>query len=141
MVTLLLYMAQDQHNNLTGIWQGQFSYLVNRFVPEFFTANLIEGPDFLGGSIHEIAVNGKFIGTRFYASVAGKREGNAVIFTKTYETAQRSHQVHYSGTVNEDFTEIEGTWNVRSNWAGRFLMIRDKGQSQSVQRSSVEPVS
>ncbi|MDD2705969.1 MAG: hypothetical protein PHU07_11650 [Acidocella sp.] len=136
----MLHMAHGEYNNLTGLWQGQFSYLSNRFAPEFFTANLLEGLNFIGGSILEIVVNGKSAGMRFYASVSGKREGSSVIFTKIYETAPRSHQVYYSGTVNDDFTEIEGTWTIRSNWSGRFLMIRNNGQVQGVYMRSVERV-
>ena len=34
--------------------------------------------------------------------------------------------VHYAGDLNEDGTEISGTWRVAANWSGTFLMVRSR---------------
>jgi hypothetical protein len=124
-------MAQDI--NLTGLWQGQFSYPI-AMQPEFFTANLLETPDLLGGSIQETIRHGKNAGRLFYASVHGRRDGRAVQFIKQYETPPRRHQVRYEGVVNADATEIEGSWTIPASWSGRFLMIRATGLALAVRR-------
>jgi hypothetical protein len=120
-------------NTLTGLWQGQFSY-PRAMPPEFFTANLIEAPDFIGGSIQETARSGKHAGKVFYASVHGSRDGNMVRFTKTYETPPMLHEVLYQGTINAEGTEIDGTWTLPGSWSGRFLMIRSTGLAQLAER-------
>jgi len=122
-------MGQDI--SLTGLWQGQFSYPV-AMEPEFFTANLLETPDFLGGSIQETVRQGKHAGMLFYASVHGRRNGREVSFIKKYETPPRQHQVRYEGVLNADATEIEGSWSIPGSWSGRFLMIRANGLAPAV---------
>jgi hypothetical protein len=131
-------MALDPESNLTGIWQGQFSY-PEKLPPEFFTATLLERPGLLGGSIQETHQHGKTAGKTFYASVHGRRVGNAVTFTKTYETPPRRHSVHYDGTLNEEGTEIEGSWTVPGSWSGRFLMIRTSGLAQDAAKQVAAP--
>jgi hypothetical protein len=115
-----------QEISLTGLWEGQFSYPVSK-EPEFFTANLLETLEFLGGSIQETIRHGKNAGRLFYASVQGRRFGSAVHFIKKYETPPQQHQVRYEGVVNADATEIEGSWTIPGSWSGRFLMIRGAG--------------
>jgi hypothetical protein len=57
-----------------------------------------------------------------------------VQFTKAYDgTAGWDHAVAYSGTLHPDGDEIEGQWLVEST-AGRFLMMRSRGVSESVVR-------
>jgi hypothetical protein len=124
---------------LTGLWHGQFSY-PNTQAPEFFTANLLESGDFLGGSIQETAANGRHAGMTFYATVRGRRDGRVVSFLKIYETSPRTHRVRYDGTLSEDGTEIEGVWRVPGSWSGPFLMIRSSRLGQLVQLRVAETV-
>ena len=134
-------MAGD-YNSLSGLWNGQFTYppftSSRGREPEFFTATLLETPDFLGGSIQEVARSGRAKGMTLYATVHGERHGAAVTFRKTYESATRAHTVLYEGTVNGDGTEIEGTWRIPGNWSGRFLMLRDAGQAEAALRRAAE---
>ncbi len=118
---------------LSGLWNGQFTYPRN-FEPEFFTAVLLETSGRLGGSTQEVARVGRSRGLTLYATIRGDRHGAKVSFRKTYESETRTHSVFYEGTVNADGTEIEGRWSVRENWSGRFLMLRDAGQSQAITR-------
>ncbi len=121
------------NSSLTGLWHGQFSY-PSTFPDEFFTATLLETPDWLSGSIQEVAKTGRSAGKTLYATLLGRRDGNAVSFRKTYESAARGHSVDYAGTLNEDATEIEGEWSIPAHWSGRFLMIRATGLSQVLRR-------
>lgn len=107
---------------------------------EFFTANLIETSDFLGGSIQETFQNGRQKGKTFYASVSGQRTGNQIRFIKCYETPPLVHSVHYEGMLNADMTEIEGTWTVPNSWSGKFLMVRSTGLKQQASNRIAEKV-
>ena len=124
-------------DSLSGLWNGQFTYPVKR-EPEFFTATLLEAADFLGGSIQEVARSGRSKGQTLYATVQGTRLGAQVSFRKSYESTTRTHSVFYAGVVNADGTEIEGSWSIPGNWSGRFLMLRDTGQSAAVIRRVAE---
>lgn len=124
-------------DSLSGLWNGQFTF-PRVYEPEFFTANLLETADFLGGSIQEVVRNGRSKGETMYATISGVREGAKVSFRKTYESAPRTHSVFYEGVVNADGTEIEGSWSIPGNWSGRFLMLRETGKSEAVTRRVAE---
>jgi hypothetical protein len=124
-------------DSLSGLWNGQFTF-PRVYEPEFFTATLLEMSDFLGGSIQEVARNGRSKGMTLYATVHGTRRGSIVTFRKTYESATRAHSVNYEGLVNADGTEIEGTWRIPGNWSGRFLVLRDSGLAEAVIRRVAE---
>ncbi len=126
-------------SNLSGLWQGQFTY-PRGLAPEFFTATLLDAPDFLSGSIQETPKNGRHKGRTFYATVLGKRDGTQVIFVKTYEGPERHHEVHYNGTVSADGLEISGDWHIPGSWAGKFLMIRQNGLVQKATKKVAEKV-
>ena len=126
--------------NLTGVWQGLFSY------PRYlragnFSATLIETASRLRGSTSERAQIGPRRGQTVLAMLEGIRRGYQVRFTKTYEGPQYpNHAVEYEGTLTPDFLEIEGRWFIPGNWAGRFLMIRSGGRSVEVAREVFERV-
>jgi hypothetical protein len=132
-------MPPSPDTDLTGTWHGQYSYPA-KLPPEFFTATLLERPGLLGGSIQETIQHGKSAGKTLYASVHGRREGNAVTFTKTYETPPRRHSVQYEGKLNAEATEIEGRWTIPGAWSGRFLMIRSSFLAQQTARQVTERV-
>jgi hypothetical protein len=132
-------MSSAAEISLTGLWHGQFSYPLVK-APEFFTANLLESSELIGGSIQETVQNGRHKGRIFYASVSGQRTGNQVRFTKRYETPPRVHSVYYEGMLNADATEIEGTWTVPNSWSGKFLMIRSTGLIQKATKRVAEKI-
>jgi len=125
--------------SLTGLWHGQFNYPL-AMAPEFFTANVLETSELIGGSIQETAQNGRHKGRICHASVSGQRTGNQVTFTKRYETPPRVHSVYYEGMLNADATEIEGTWTVPNSWSGKFLMIPSTGLTQKAAKRAAEKV-
>ena len=125
-------------NNLTGVWQGLFSY-PSMYRAAGFTATLIESGSRLTGSTTEIAVGGPRVGMAVSAFLSGRRTGSHVAFTKQYEGPELpNHAVEYEGTLAEDFMEIDGRWFIPGSWAGRFLMIRSGGRSIEAARQAFE---
>ena len=129
----------DNALSLTGQWNGQFSY-PRLLDPTPFVAILIEQGAQFSGTTHEPCTSGPHSGGLLYAAVEGRRDGTAVVFTKTYDgTAGWTHSVSYEGLLNGDGTEIEGRWKTRG-WSGRFLMLRARGTDAAVEQKLAEPV-
>jgi hypothetical protein len=122
----------DDPKSLTGVWDGMFSY-PRMLPPTTFTAVLFETGAVLSGTTHEISSHAQSAGRTLHASIEGVRSGADVRFTKVYEADSRA-PVDYVGLVNADATEIEGTWTIRGNWSGKFLMIRSGRQQQAETR-------
>ncbi len=113
----------DGAHDLTGIWNGLYSYPDGRSVT--IVATLIESGSTLSGSTHEPCVGGDCPARTLFASLIGSRQGNSVMFRKTYENAgPRFAAVNYEGRLNAEATEIEGRWMIPGIWSGKFMMIR-----------------
>ena len=124
--------------NLTGVWQGLFTYPA-RVRAGNFTATLIETANALSGSTSEIWATPPRAGETLFAMLAGRRAGRNIRFTKTYEGPEKpNHSVEYEGSLTDDFLEIEGRWFIPNVWAGRFLMIRSGSRSVEVARKAFE---
>ena len=122
--------------NLTGVWSGRYFY-PRELPPVSFVATLIETAASLTGMTHEPAATG----TARYASLQGQRDGNAVSFIKTYDiSGSNVDPIQYSGILNGDATEIEGTWRIHGSWSGKFLMARSPGKVAAVTRKVAERV-
>jgi len=114
---------QADAQNLTGVWNGLYSYPDGRSVT--FVATLIDSGSTLSGSTHEPCVGGHCPSATLFATLMGGRSGSAVSFRKTYEAAgPRWGTVNYEGRLNADATEIEGRWSIPGVWSGKFMMIR-----------------
>lgn len=129
-------MATDMEN-LTGIWQGLYSYPSGRSVS--FVATLIDSGGSLGGSTHEPC---SYQSRTVFALLEGTRQGHTISFLKTYQNAGPTYTavVGYRGTLNSDATEIEGRWTILQALSGRFLMIRPAGRAVEVEHTQSEPV-
>ena len=125
--------------NLTGVWQGLYSYPYGQSVS--FVATLIDSGASFSGTIHEPSIFG---GDTIYAMLAGTRQGSAVSFLKTYEKSagpEYASSVQYEGALNGDATEIEGRWTIRVfSLSGKFLMIRSAGKAAEVEQKVSEQV-
>jgi hypothetical protein len=114
---------QAEAQNLTGVWNGLYSYPDGRSVT--FVATLIDSGSTLSGSTHEPCVGTDGPSATLFATLMGSRSGSAVTFRKTYEAADpRWGTVNYEGRLNADATEIEGRWMIPGVWSGKFMMIR-----------------
>ena len=124
--------------NLTGIWQGLYSYPFGSSVS--FVATLIDSGGSLTGSTHEPC--SFHAGRTICAMLEGSREGHAVSFVKTYQEAGPHYAaaVRYRGTLSGDATEIAGRWTIWRVLSGKFLMIRSAGKAAEVERTQSELV-
>jgi hypothetical protein len=113
--------------DLTGSWQGQYSYTRNK-APVAFSARLNESDSWLDGVIEEIGTAGEAKGRPIAATLQGRRQGRTVTWLKLYHGSFRLYDsVQYTGEVSADGQEIEGRWTIHGNSAGRFLMVRQGG--------------
>ena len=131
--------------NLTGIWNGLYTYQDGRSTS--FVATLIESGGALSGTTHESSTLNVSSGATLYAGIVGSRCDSSVTFTKTYCTksydqADPLHRspILYEGALNGDGSEIEGRWTIVSAWSGKFLMIRSPGQEIKVSRKAFERI-
>jgi hypothetical protein len=124
--------------NLTGIWNGLYTYPNGRSTS--FVATLIDAGGTLSGTTHEPSILHENTGATLFASLAGARRDSAVTFTKTYDQPDSSHfsPIHYEGVLNGDGTEIEGRWTIVKVWSGKFLMIRSHGQKMKAEHKAFE---
>jgi hypothetical protein len=125
-------------DNLTGVWQGLFSY-PRQYRAASFTATLIEAGTGFTGSTTELGVGGMQDGMPVTAFLSGRRAGSRLTFVKQYEGPDEpNHAVSYDGTLSPDHMEIDGRWFIPGSWAGRFLMIRSGGRSVEAARATFE---
>src|ERR1700731_502326 len=129
-------MSADAQN-LTGVWQGLYTYANGESVS--FVATLIARSGTLSGSTHGPCPRAVSASGTLYATLAGSRSGSAVEFRKTYDgKVPRFHAVDYAGTLNADATEVEGRWVIRGVWSGKFLMIRPARTEERVERKATQ---
>ena len=126
---------QETAQNLTGVWQGLYTYRDGRSVS--FVATLIDSGSALSGSTHEPCVGGDCPSGTLFATLAGRHNGGLVTFRKIYDgSLPRYGAVDYAGTLNGDATEIEGRWIIPGVWSGKFLMIRPQRDAQIIEEKA-----
>ena len=132
----------DRRHDLSGTWQGLYSYLDSR-EPVAFVAVLIDAAGSLGGTTHERCSADEAPGGYLYATLSGQHAAATVTFVKTYDgTGGWEHSVNYEGAINEDGTEITGQWHVQDEWGawtGPFLMMRASSKEDAVVRKALQP--
>lgn len=120
--------------NLTGVWNGLYSYSSGLSVS--FVATLIDSGSALSGATHEPNVLGTRPGSMLTALLSGGRQDRAIAFVKTYDDAgpRYYYPVSYEGVLNGDATEIEGRWRIGDGTSGKFLMVRSEGKAVAVEQ-------
>jgi hypothetical protein len=123
-------------DSLSGLWTGAYRYRWSRGdVP--FNARLEESGETLTGEIDEPNTFGDPSSTRLFASVRGSRQGAQVSFIKRYDgSGGRSHTVGYEGSVNADFTRIEGGWSLAGDSGAFFMERADAGAEAAASRAA-----
>ncbi|NJM92086.1 MAG: hypothetical protein HC861_05080 [Rhodospirillaceae bacterium] len=124
--------------NLTGEWHGLYSYPVA--MPSVsFVATLSDQGGWFDGTTEEIGSVGDAAGRTLTASLQGRRSGCSITMLKIYHRASVHYDsVRYAGDLNEDGSEIHGTWRVAGNWSGTFLMIRQRAVATVLSREAEE---
>jgi hypothetical protein len=112
--------------NLTGVWYGLYSYTVA--MPSVsFVATLSDQGGWFDGTTEETGSVGDVVGRTLTATLQGRRSGRSITMLKIYHRASAYYDsVHYAGELNEDGSEINGTWRVSVTWSGTFLMVRSR---------------
>jgi hypothetical protein len=91
------------------------------------------------GTTEETGSAGDAMGQRLTASVQGRRTGRSITMLKIYHGAYALYDsVHYPGELNDEGSEINGTWRVPGSWSGTFLMIRSRAVATAVTSEAVE---
>ena len=105
-------MSADAQN-LTGVWQGLYTYPDGESVS--FVATLIDSGGALSGSTHEPCTDAAASSGTLYATLAGNRGGSAVTFRKTYDgKVPRYRAVDYTGTyMSVEVVRMPRRWAVR----------------------------
>jgi hypothetical protein len=126
--------------NLTGIWNGLYTYPDGRSTS--FVATLIDAGGTLCGTTHEPSTLPSSPAATLFANLTGSHRGSMVTFTKTYDAPDRMHRspILYEGALNADASEIEGRWTIMSVWSGKFLMIRSAGEEAKAVRKALERI-
>jgi hypothetical protein len=104
-----------------------------------FVATLSDQGGWFDGTTEEIGGVGDTVGRTLTASLQGHRSGRSITILKIYHGASAYYDsVHYAGDLNEDGTEISGTWRVAANWSGTFLMVRSRTVETAATKEAVE---
>ena len=124
--------------NLTGVWHCLYSYPVA--MPSVsYVATLSDQGGWFDGTTEEIGGVGDTVGRTLTASLQGRRSGRSTTMLKIYHGPSAYYDsVHYAGDLNEDGTEISGTWRVAANWSGTFLMVRSHTVETAATKEAVE---
>lgn len=123
--------------DLSGRWDGNYGY-PGSLEPVPFTIELRDTGGKLVGETSEPAPRTMQAG-EVSAIISGVRNGNAVHFTKIYDSLDHFLQpVGYRGTLDEDECEISGTWSIPGDWSGPFVMTRPK--PERAQAEAIEKV-
>ncbi len=123
---------EGQDVNLTGVWQGLYSYeTIDEPVP--FLATLIDTGNFISGTTQETCAVEMRPKATPCAMIDGARRALHVSFTKKYDGSDGwEHVVVYDGSVSSDGKEIDGRWILPEGITGHFLMVREGGKAQEI---------
>jgi hypothetical protein len=131
----------SRDTDLTGLWSGEYWYdAVAQRTP--FTAHFIDADGSLSGTTLEPATFGAGPGD-LSAVINGARGELTVRFTKLYDPAPgvHAHPIFYDGTVDPNFTMIEGGWTLsdgHGRMTGRFVLVRVSRGVQAETREVAE---
>jgi hypothetical protein len=126
----------ENHRDLSGLWAGVYDYPDCEQQATPFNAIIHEVSGSFYGQIIEPLLDIDD-GGDLYADINGFRDGQQMEFTKTYErfAAEGFDTVLYIGTINDDFSKVEGTWTTVEEggvWSGPFIMNRVPSEKAQV---------
>lgn len=125
--------------NMTGLWEGSFSYPGFRGPTTPFVARLQESGGALVGSIMEPDTMGRSA-DELEATLTGMRQGRSVDFTKTYDgSGGASHAVDYVGRIADNGDRVSGVWSLADS-DGTFEMWRDTNWEKVIAAVSADHV-
>ena len=110
-------------SDLSGEWDGRFSYPAGKGPETPFRASIEHTSNHFTGTIEEPDLHGA--GSAALATIVGVCSGGSVDFTKTYRRAAWGYEnpVDYVGQISGDGMRSAGMWSLH-DMNGRFEMIR-----------------
>lgn len=123
----LLNERQSQAERIGGRWLGRYYYSgqqASNPPVEFELMLEVPAAGRVSGRMSEPNTFGTPGVPFLYANIRGEIVENRLRFTKTYDgTGGQTHSVAYSGTFNETWTTLVGTWRINEA-TGRFDLRR-----------------
>lgn len=116
--------AFSRDSDLTGLWSGEYWYGTGSPVP--FSAHIIDSLGSITGTTLEPNTFAHPGLIELSADIAGTRGELSVRFNKLYHPAPGAHRepIFYAGTVDSNFTMIDGDWRLSNGFSGRFVLVR-----------------
>jgi hypothetical protein len=128
----------SRNGDLTGLWSGEYWY-GGAGQPTPFTAHFVDADGSLTGTTLEPNTFADLGLAELSAMLRGSRGDLSVRFVKLYDPAPGVHQspIAYSGTVDPNFTMIDGEWRIAGMHPGRFVLVRvSRGaEAEAVERA------
>ena len=125
--------------DLSGDWIGIYNYPALH-APVRFQAVIRDADGWISGTTSE---EDEVIrpGVILTATIDGRREAGTVTFVKAYDDAGLVPDIiRYSGRIEPGGGEISGEWEIPGIWSGTFLMMREGGAEEEVERLAVEEI-
>src|SRR3546814_16095633 len=69
----------------------------------------------------------------------GTRQGERIALINAYNDGQEP-PIAYTGTANDDSSEIIGRWSIAGQWSGTFIMVRRTDASAQIDVRIAETV-
>ncbi|RIA44381.1 hypothetical protein DFR49_2625 [Hephaestia caeni] len=110
---------------LTGEWDGIFNY-PHTLPSVAFGAIFRDDGGMLSGETTETGDGGSL-----HALLQGTRTGAAIALVKVYDDGHQT-PIAYTGTANDDSSEITGRWSIAGQWSGTFIMVRRPDASAQI---------
>ena len=115
----------SRESDLTGLWSGEYWHVGYPQPPVPFSAHIVDTAGNISGTTLEpntVAHPGLI---ELSADINGARGELSVRFTKLYHPAPGvlREAILYSGTIDPNFTMIDGEWRI-DGMSGRFVLVR-----------------
>lgn len=117
--------AFSRDSDLTGLWSGEY-WCTGGGRPTPFSAHLVDSLGTITGTTLEPNTFAHPGLIELSADLSGARGELTVRFTKIYHAAPGVHRdpIFYAGTVDPNFTMIDGDWRFADGFCGRFVLVR-----------------
>lgn len=127
----------SRDTDLTGLWSGEYWYS-GPGQPTPFSAHIVDSMGTITGTTLEPNTFAHPGLIELSADIGGSRGELSVQFNKLYHPAPgvHRHPILYTGTVDSNFTMIDGEWRFPHGFSGRFVLVRvSRGaQAEAVKR-------
>lgn len=132
--------AFSRDSDLTGLWSGEY-WFGGGGQPTPFSAHIVDSLGTITGTTLEPNTFAHPGLIELSADISGARGELSVRFNKLYHPAPGVHRypIVYTGTVDANFTMIDGEWRFEDGFAGRFVLVRvSRGAKAAEVKRAVE---